>query len=361
MILGTGKLAKNIGLFFLKKKYPVCWASRDHAYLSTLKKSVTREMKRLQGDNALSENEAPLAFYPLPDKNMPQPDIVIETTHESIDKKRQALGDCGGIFTNDSCIVLSNSSSILPWDIHPSCVGCHFFFPVELTGIVEVLFPESFPASRREAVLSRIRHWDLLPVVQSARNAFAINRLLLPLQAECFRMLLSGAGPQVINAATISELIPFGQLSFMDSVGLEVIQRSVENYVFRMPPSLQPDYAPLVNGLRDLVASGKSGNKNRNGLLTGSPLPWPASNGAEYQDMEILKRRFLYLFLNTCHSFLKTEQISMSDLAVVFHSLFHSDKSAEQALQEQGNNVMKTRLETWYAETGASYFKCEAY
>jgi hypothetical protein len=75
--------------------------------------------------------------------------------------------------------------------------------------------------------------------------------------------------------------------------------------------------------------------------------------------MQILRRRFLYLFINTCYSFLKTEQISMSDLAAVFQGLFHSEKSVEQTLQEQGKHTMKTWLETWYAETGLSYFKCE--
>jgi 3-hydroxyacyl-CoA dehydrogenase len=283
------------------------------------------------------------------------PDVIIEATSESQEHKRKTLTYIGDILEKKTSLLLSNSSSILPADIHPDAVGCHFFYPVELTGVVEVVFNDRDPKIHTKEILSWLRDGNLIPVIQNSSNAFAVNRLLLPVQAETFRVLMQGHSPALVNKATQSELLPFGQLSFMDSVGIDVVYNSVLQYISRMSPSLCTHYAPLKEGLAILVSAGKTGNKNKNGLLTGSALPWQAS--AEITaDFSLLQKRFFYLFINTCFSFLHSHQITPSDLDLVLQSIFQAETTFDALIQRQSLSDIRKMLESLYRETGLSYF-----
>ncbi len=329
LILGSGKMARNIGLFFLKNSHPVAWLSEKKNYLVEVDRFLIKEIKRIKRYNPESSQKPDYSLHSYNEVRLPSAEIIIESTKESPDKKRTAIRVIEQRLKDKSILLFSNSSSILPQEIHPSCIGCHFFYPLELCCIAEVIIPSSVPERVSSQAVREIENWGLRTILQSEKNAFAVNRLLLPLQAEVFRLLGAGYDPQTINTASVSKLLPVGQLSLMDAIGLDTIKTSVDNYVKRMPRDNAPQYYPLQNGLSKLITMGKSGNKNKNGLLCGELLPWPIKKPNNAED---LPSRFCDLFLNTCRLFISTNQISASDLDLAFSSIFHSDVTSKDSV-----------------------------
>lgn len=321
LILGSGKMATNIGSFLMKKGHPVTWLSEDNNHLATLESKITKIYKRIQRYSSESIKISEPSFYTYHEKSVASADIIIESTTESRDKKREALSYIEHLIT-DNAVLLSNSSSILPREIHPACIGCHFFYPVELTGCIELLFPTDVSDNKKKKVQTFLKELDLQVLEQSDKNAFAVNRLLLPLQNEILHLLRAGYDPRTLEEASALPIMQIGQLSCMDAIGLDVIYASIQNYIARMPEAGKDEYNPLLKGLMELTAMGKYGDKNKNGLLTGDPLPWAVN---QQSDSEKLKEQFQTIFRKTCYSFINNKQISLKSLAFVLSSVFQSE------------------------------------
>ena len=352
LILGSGKMARNIGASFLKKNYPVYWVSENRDSLLLLQKHITKEVKRLH--KILPHlSDYCFNFYDYSETGqIPPVDIILESTAEDLEKKQRAIYSINHLLRNNEINLLSTSSSLLPEEIHPSCIGCHFFFPVELTGFVELIFPAVCPDLKKENVKQWLNEAEFSFIEQSGEGAFAANRLLLPIQSEAFRLLKSGYDPQVINRVSSSNLLPAGLLTLMDNVGLDVIYAGAKNYVRRMPETIQADYSTLINGLEKLLSLGKLGKKNKNGLLFGQPLPWPVKHSGDD-----LSNHFLYLFINTCKTFIKKDLISLISLEKILSSIFQSEISFEEKEKQISEPSFLSFLDNLYSQTPVSYFK----
>lgn len=321
LILGSGKMAGNIGTFFLKKGFAVTFLDSEIDYLEKLERFLEKTIKRIRRYSLETAHLSLPTFQTYQDTVVSSADLILECTTESIDIKKQALSHVEHMITDES-ILLSNSSSLLPSQIHPQCTGCHFFYPVELTGRVECICPFTAAPEKKESLLQMLKSLGLSVIEQNEENAFAVNRLLLPLQNEVFRLLQNGYEPRFLEEATSLSIMPIGQLSFMDSVGLDTIYAGVGNYITRMPENIQDTYHPFINGLEKVLNIGKRGKKNKNGLLLGDPLPWPVTKQDTDEKTGI---RLLQLFIDTCRTFIKTNQITKADLDSVLSTIFQSE------------------------------------
>ena len=354
LILGTGKMACNIGAFFLKRGHSVYWVSENEEFLGQAEKKIKKEVRRIH--RVSPEHSEPIQYDLITydqAHNIPSIDVIIESTTEDLAKKQRAISQVNHLLHDKKALLLSTSSSLLPGEINTSCIGCHFFYPVELTGFVEIIFPRIYPDNNKAKVIKLVEQLSFISIIQSDNNAFAANRLLLPLQAEVFRLLAVGHNPDRLNNATMSEILPFGQLEFMDSVGLDVIFAGVKNYVRRMPQKIQGDYNPLLQGLEGVISLGKLGKKVNNGLLCGESLPWLEKTTDDAQ----IKNYFLYLFIHTCQTFIKSGHVSRSSLDLIMSSVFNSDISFSEAEKEISHKEVTACLDTFYKETNLTYFK----
>lgn len=356
LLLGSGKMARNIGVFFLRKGWSVSWISRDPSRLAQLERAIEKHVRRLRRLEPGQAEKIETRFFPPRAADIPKPDVVIESINESLEDKRGIVAALGGLITGDT-LLLSNSSSIMPQEIHAGCMGVHFFYPVELTGFVEIIFPDHCPRAAREKTVELVMGCGFQAIVQSAKSAFAANRLLLPLQAEAFRLLRAGIRPEDVDEVSASDILFAGQLSMMDGIGLDVIHASVPNYLGRMPPEEAADYEPLKAGLAALVESGKRGGKNRDGLLSGSPLPWPAQEPRAGEDRDALRKHFLYITVNACMTFLENNIVSRPSLGLITGDLWQSDTTIEDVIKREKPATIFKFLEKLYKKGGLSYYK----
>jgi len=356
MILGSGKMARNVGAFFLGKGHSVAWLSRDEQRLAALAKQMGRTVRRIARGQGVAPDEVPATFHTYEDDGVAPPDIIIENLNESLQDKRAAF-DAVAHLANEDTLLLTNTSSIIPELITDHCVGMHFFYPAELSGFVEIVVPTAFPEWKRDRVVRFAAQSGLSFMLQSNHNAFVANRLLLALQAEVFRALEAGYPASWVDECSASPLLPMGQLSVMDAIGFDVLQPAVDNYVAMLPDSETADYAALQASLRSLLAAGKLGKKNGDGLMCGAALPWKTSPDRPMDPEEHLRTLFLDLFVNSCFRTMETGMIDAGSLEQVLSSVFQSDVMLSELPEGKPGTLTAVRLEKLYSQTGLSYFK----
>ncbi|MCP4199152.1 MAG: hypothetical protein GY762_18565 [Proteobacteria bacterium] len=356
-ILGSGKMARNIGSFFLQKGYSVTWMVSGEGRLPDIETHVQKIVRRLVRAHGGTTTDYPAHFCILGDDPIAKPDVLIECVQEDTTKKQEDVGKMVP-FLGEQTIVLTSSSSIMPDKIHPNAVGMHFFYPVELIDFVEVVFPCTYHPETKQRVLQLLGDIGLRYMLQEGENAFVANRLLLPLEAEMFRNMAAGYRPEEVNLCSVSALLPMKQLDFMDAVGLDVIYASVGNYTERMAADDEESCTALRLKLGEIVQSGKRGNKSKNGLLCGERVTWSNERkNLSTREKRELATTYLHLFINTCLRFVERGRVKQASLDTVLDTVFQSEIGLFEALQkERADRVYKT-METAYRETGLSYFK----
>lgn len=353
--MGSGKMALDIGGFLLARGAVLTFVTSDRARLPVLESSIRRLKKRIsrmEPDREVSAHA--LCCGDLAPGRTSRPDVVLECTSEILEKKKRALAAVLDLLKDDT-LLISNSSSILPDDIHERCIGVHFFYPVMLKDTVELILPREISAEDLSRVRAFLGEFGLGYVVERRESAFMVNRLLLPLQAEAMRYLLSGHNPRRIDEWSASKLLPLGQLSLLDDIGFDVVDAALENYISRGDGPPAEELQPLKDGLRDFIASKKLGKKNKDGLLTGGGLA-PPENGWIDGDEDSVRKRFLYLFINECLKCMERFLLGETDLTRLLSAALLPEQSFREVLIEEGNDTVQRRLMDFYHLHGYSYF-----
>ncbi|HOS01635.1 MAG TPA: 3-hydroxyacyl-CoA dehydrogenase NAD-binding domain-containing protein [Candidatus Hydrogenedentes bacterium] len=354
LIAGSGKMARDIGFYFVRRGHRVTWASQSHERLVALGdwfRKAVRRATRVDPDFG----PADARFCVASGVGAEPVDVLLECTVEDIATKQAFLHAIRGV-VSDNTLLVSNSSSILPQEIHPDCLGFHCYYPLEMTRFAEIIVPSNAPASLRSRILDFAAESGLECIEEDNDSAFIVNRLLLPVHAECFRLLLSGIHPVLIDAATISPLSSVGQLSLMDAIGLDLIHASAVRYLDRMPHDEIWPYAPLIEGLERALPLGKRGIKTGNGLLCGAlftEIITPPPN----DDSPALAKRFLYLLVNTCYDALDRNAITERGLSLSLGALLASEQRLSQVVEAEGRDRICETLDRLYRETRLPYFQ----
>lgn len=323
LIAGSGKMAMDLGLFFLQRQCQVFFVSDSGARLENIAQKIDRARRRLE--RFVPEKKIAITYdcFQRQSPDIPVADIIIETSRESLQVKRDVFESLARTI-KDHTLLFSNSSSILPHTIHPRCLGAHFFFPVEMNRIVELIVTSSYQTELGRA-RRFLRENQCTILEQDKRSAFIINRLLVPLQAFCFKGLMKGVSAETMNNASKSALVSFGQLSFMDAIGLDVIASAVTHYDQLAPPLVPADIDNMCNCLQQLLKMGKRGDRNRDGLLAGIPLPWPARLVSPGEEL-MLAERCADILEKSCREAIRQRLVKNEQLRSVLESIFYASE-----------------------------------
>lgn len=323
LIAGSGKTALDIGHFLLERDFEVFWVTGSTEQKSTIDKQLAKFRRRREMFSADIIQPMTGHCYLHGDKQIPGVDVIIETTSEILVKKQQLFKSLQHL-TTPKTLLFSNSSSFFPDSIHPNCFGAHFLFPLLLTNLVELIRPAEYSEERFQQSVTFLKKIDIDFIEQDHSNGFLINRLLLPLQAECLKAVRLGTPAPLVDEASRCGIFPIGQLSLMDRIGLDIIHNAAIQYTNYLETEILPAHEEMLQILEDLIKCGKKGKKNRNGLLVGAPLPW-GNNQQENHSLTGWETMFAEKLRSRCRYALIRGEISKKELEIVFNRVYHAD------------------------------------
>jgi 3-hydroxybutyryl-CoA dehydrogenase len=155
-------------------------------------------------------------------------DIVIEAIIENLHEKRKMYASLDPIVKKEG-IFASNTSSISITEMMTAgkrperFVGLHFFNPVPLMKLVEVVKTIATAEDVYETAYNFAKKLGKVPVRTSDKTGFIVNRLLVPYMLDAIRAFEEGVGsiPDIDNAMKLGCGYPMGPFTLLDFVGLD--------------------------------------------------------------------------------------------------------------------------------------------
>ena len=194
--------------------------------------------------------------------------LVVEAIPEKLELKQSVMAQIESAVADD-CLIASNTSSLSITRIsagmnHPQrFLGMHFFNPVPLMALLEVVVGEQTGAANCDLAVELSKRLGKEPIVVQDAPGFASSRLGVCIGLEAMRMVEDG----VASAADIDKAMelgyrhPMGPLRLTDLVGLDVRLGIAEYLCEKLGDRFAP---PQI--LRDMVAEGKLGKKSGEGF-----------------------------------------------------------------------------------------------
>lgn len=195
--------------------------------------------------------------------------LVIEAVPEKLELKNEIFRQLGE-HVSAECVLASNTSSLSLAKVFAGvarperCIGMHFFNPVPLMALLELVRTDATSDATIAAVTSYAKLLGKEPILVKDSPGFASSRLGVCLGLEAIRMLESGvaSAEDIDKAMVLGYGHPMGPLKLTDLVGLDV-RLAIADYL-RQELGHPGFEAPAL--MRRMVAEGKLGKKSGQGF-----------------------------------------------------------------------------------------------
>jgi 3-hydroxybutyryl-CoA dehydrogenase len=199
--------------------------------------------------------------------------LVVEAVFEDLAVKRALWAEIDRI-APPAAIFASNTSSIsidrlaeaVGPDRRSRFVGMHFFSPVPIMPLVEIVRGSATSEATADTIRSLAADLGKKIIVSADRPGFLVNRMLMPFLAEAMRAYAEGVGTadDIDTGARIGLNHPMGPLELADFIGLDVCL----GIMVVLHDGLGDDRFAPPQVLKDLVAAGHLGQKSGRGFHT---------------------------------------------------------------------------------------------
>lgn len=249
-VMGVGTMGSGIAWALVHRDIPVRLGARK---MSSIAKAMTKMMKSFESikrRGRLTDREIGLKMDRVTHTTFLQGlgnvDIVIEAVSEDPKVKQKVFADLESKVREDTIIATNTSSinisSLAKTARHPErFVGMHFFNPVQMMPLVEVIAGEETSDETIATVVALAKKLGKTPIKVAECAGFLVNRTLLPYLNEAAKMFEEGEDVERIDRVLRGFGMPMGPFTLADEVGIDIGDKVStilhDAYGSRMEPS----------------------------------------------------------------------------------------------------------------------------
>ena len=274
-VVGAGTMGSQIALqTSLAGRYQVTLVDAVPGQLQRARANNTKLVDRAVEKGRMTREQGDAALSRIKDSDDLQQaaktaDLVIEAVIEDFDAKKDVFETLGKHAKKDA-ILASNSSTIAISRLAEvtgrpeQCCNMHFFHPVTVMQLCEVVRGPKTADATVEAAMEFVRTIDRTPVLlQKEIWGFIVNRILFAASEEAMRLLEGGyASAADIDIAVQKGLNwPMGPFHLLDFSGLDIFYGALKDRHRQGEGSDAPEV------LRKLVEAGHLGKKTGKGFF----------------------------------------------------------------------------------------------
>ncbi|MFB6247849.1 MAG: 3-hydroxyacyl-CoA dehydrogenase family protein [Salinibacter sp.] len=275
-VVGAGTMGNGIAHVLALHGYSVTLIDVDADRLDAATDTIAQNLDRqVEKDRiAPDDREAALARIETTTEQatgVADVGLAVEAVPEAQELKADVFGALDA-HAPDDAILASNTSSIsITWiaartERPGRVIGMHFFNPVPVMSLVEVVRGQRTTDATTDAVTALAEELDKTPVEVADYPGFVSNRVLMPMINEAIFCVMEGvAAPDDIDTVmTLGMNHPMGPLTLADFIGLDVCLHILEV----LHEDLGDDKYRPCPLLRRKVTAGELGRKSGQGFFT---------------------------------------------------------------------------------------------
>jgi 3-hydroxybutyryl-CoA dehydrogenase len=285
-VAGAGLMGHGIAQVFAATGRRVTLYEPDLARATAGRDRIAGNLDRAVAKSRLGANErdATLArIEPTSDlAAAAEADLVVEAIFEDLDAKTALWRDVDRV-APPGTILASNTSSIsidklaaaVAADRRPRFVGMHFFSPVPVMPLVELVRGSATSDETAAEIQALSDALGKRVIVSADRPGFLVNRMLMPFLGEAMRAFEEGVGSaeDIDAGAKIGLNHPMGPLALADFIGLDVCH----GIMVVLHDGLGGEQFRPPRVLAELIEAGHLGQKSGRGF---HDYTRPAADGA---------------------------------------------------------------------------------
>ena len=277
-IIGAGTMGNGIAHVCAMAGFSVKLMDRSEEQLSIALQTIEKNLKRMAEKQKIipaevSSSLARIRAYTNLRQAISGADLIIEVVPEQIMVKKAVWNEIEqGIDNNKQkqTIFASNTSSIsiseLAQDLaYPeNMIGMHFFNPVPVMSLVEIILGEKTSEQTFNSVELLTKKLSKTPIRVNDFPGFVSNRILMPMINEAIYALHEGVAEKeaIDQVMTLGMAHPMGPLRLADFIGLDVCL-NIMNVLYK---GFQDDKYTPCPLLVDMVDKGQLGYKTGQGF-----------------------------------------------------------------------------------------------
>jgi 3-hydroxybutyryl-CoA dehydrogenase len=232
-VVGAGSMGAGIAQVAAQSGFEVDVVDVSDAVWARAQKTITKSLERLANKEKITQAQMKEALgrirFSTDVGTLKGVPFVFEAVFEDIDVKKELFGKLDAV-CGDDVIYASNTSSIAITEMaslvkRPSLfVGMHFFNPVPMMRLVEVIPAMQTERATVDLALAMAKKLDKTPITCKDTPGFVVNRLLVPYMLDAARLLEQGvaSAEDIDTAMKLGAGMPMGPFELMDFTGVEI-------------------------------------------------------------------------------------------------------------------------------------------